>query len=100
MDDDIEDEGDDDWCEHCGSEDCEGECLRVPVGELPGEHLERIARESRDRTHNAVQELLANRLYPEEKPEKALEDFEREMARRPKVEIGTRRDGTQYRKRV
>ncbi len=97
----FEDEDDDDWCEHCGSEDCNGECLKVPVNESPGVRLERIAKEQRDRAHQETHELLAARLYPETKvDERTLEDFERELEGRAKVVLAKRQDGSVYRKRV
>jgi hypothetical protein len=96
-----DEDDDDDWCEHCGSEDCKGECRKVPVNELPGARLERIVKEQRDRAHQETHALLAERLYPETKTnDRTLEDFERELEGRAKVVVARRRDGSVYRKRV
>jgi len=92
---------DDDWCGLCGSEGCKGECQDVPVGERPGEHLDRVAKAEHDRVHQATQEFLVGRLFPEPKEnDLTLEGFERQLDRRAKVEVVKRPDGTTYRRRV
>lgn len=94
------DDDDDDWCELCGSIECV--CNDAPPNERPGERLERIAKKDLDLVHQGTQELLVQRMFPDftTVDTRTVDDFERELDRRPKVEIVKRRDGSTYRRRV
>ena len=100
----------DDFCEACGSEDCKGECQecwkchQIGCGcppEAPGARLERLAAEQRQKLHEGMQKAVERRLLPEPpKEEMTLEEFEAKLAKRPKVEVRKKKDGTTYRARI
>jgi hypothetical protein len=93
---------DDDWCVHCGSEGCQGECLDEPVDASLGARLERLAQEEQARNRAAVDSAILGRLeFPALKiDDRSLEAFEAEIASRPRTVVARRRDGVTYRKKV
>lgn len=92
---------DDDWCELCGSEGCEGECQDEPVGELPEVRLARLANEERERQNRAVNQLVEDRfkLPALSRPPPSKKRLEARLARRPKRVVVRLADGTTYRKK-
>lgn len=101
---------DDDFCEACGSEGCRGKCRecwrchQIGCGcppEAPGARLERLAAEERKKLHVGMQKAVEARLLPRPpKKEMTLEEFEEKMAKRPKVKVVTRKNGTSFRTRI
>jgi hypothetical protein len=100
----------DDFCEACGSEGCKNEdcrrctrCRQIGCGcppESPGAILARQAEERRAEQAKAFTDAVTRRLLPSPPKETTLEAFEARMAKRPKVEVKTRKDGTTYRTRT
>lgn len=94
----------------CGSWTCKGECRlcyrchQEGCGcppEAPGARLERLAAAERRKLQEGMQKAVVDRLLPSPpKKERTLEDFEAELAKRPKVQIAKRANGTTYRTRV